>query len=153
MISGGGLTRYWGRLSANYTLTSTTSIQKLFNWSTNGEVTLPVGQYVFKTAARLASMSATSGNGNFSFAGTAVLTEPAFGVHSRDAGSVTTGGGTVSNAILDNSGSAVVAASGAGTQGRHRHAGQSEITTAGTIIPSIALTTAAAAVQAAHTRL
>src|SRR5574343_1116983 len=55
----------WLMLTADYTLTSTTSAQKLFNNTTNGRLTLPTGVYEFECFIYLTTMSATSGNGQF----------------------------------------------------------------------------------------
>jgi hypothetical protein len=63
-------------LDADYTLTSTTSEQKLFNTTTNGRLTLgETGLYEFDGMLYITGMSATSGNGAFGIlgAGTATL--------------------------------------------------------------------------------
>jgi tartrate dehydratase alpha subunit/fumarate hydratase class I-like protein len=53
--------------------TSTTAAQKLFNASTNGAVTVPVGTYFFECFFSLSSMSASSGTFGFALGGTATI--------------------------------------------------------------------------------
>lgn len=59
------------RQDSTYTLTSSTSAQKLFNASTNGRITLEAGTYRFRAQVFLTSMSGTSGNATFDWTGTA----------------------------------------------------------------------------------
>lgn len=61
--------------TSNYTLTSTTSAQQLFNASTNGAVTLPVGTYEFECQFNLSSMSASSGSFGFALGGSATINQ------------------------------------------------------------------------------
>ena len=145
----------WMMLSASYTLTSTTSTQKLFNATTNGALALPVGVYEYQTRIFLNSMSGTSGNLSFSIlgAGTATLGSTNLShVLGQDggttaAGSITGGPftGSVSNAPAV---TATTANTFAATIG-----GMIRVTAAGTIIPSVALTTAAAAVVSAGSHI
>lgn len=136
-------------LQSNYTLTSTTTAQKLFNSSTNGALTLGTGIYLFDCLIYLTSMSATSGNGAFSIlgAGTATLARQlmhATGADSTTPGTVGAQGGASivgGNAFSTNT---VTAATGTAMAAHIR--GTFDVTSAGTIIPSIALQTAAAAV-------
>jgi hypothetical protein len=139
---------YFCVLDADYTLTSTTSAQKLFNKSTNGALTLPTGLFYLFCQFQITGMSATSGNGVFSLAGAAVLANPrmlsAFGVDSTAMNT-----GVAGSAALVQGGTAfttntVLAATGTGMFVTIQ--GIFAVTTGGTIIPSIALTTAAAAV-------
>ena len=72
-LSGGsGATAAYGVLQANYTLTSATTAQKLFNWTTNGALSLAAGTYRFSCSLLLTSMSATSGSAKFDLKGGAV---------------------------------------------------------------------------------
>ena len=135
-------------LQSDYTLTSTTAAQKLFNVSANGAVTIGVGLYWMELDAVITGMSATSGNGAFSFAGTATLANPRL-LHSYglDATTLTTaaalGGAFVQGgtAFTTNTTTAAV-----GTAAGLAVRGVFACTTGGTLIPSIALVTAAAAV-------
>jgi hypothetical protein len=150
LVGGGSVAAAaYGVLQANYTLTSITTAQKLFNWSTNGALSLAAGTYRFSCSLLITSMSTTSGSAKFDLkgAGSAVfgkMTMQDFG--SR--GTVAVGGTTA----LSGTASDVPASAGSLTSNATSTAlrasihGTFEITTAGTIIPSIALDVAAAAV-------
>lgn len=136
------------RQHAAYTLTSTTAVQQLFNSSANGRLTLPVGTYRFHALYQLTGMSTALGNNSaFSLAGSATLANVMMytvGVDSSSAAQNQSGGMTTSAAF---SGS---------QQGTTTSSVQSclvegsfEVTVAGTIIPSVALVAAAAAVVTA----
>lgn len=136
------------RLSANYTLTSTTSAQKLFNASTNGALTLRKGTYFFDMLLNIGTMSATSGNAQIQIlgGGTAVIGSCMYSVIGVDTNTVTTATTySGSLATASNSSTAPVSA-GVSTAMATTITGAFTVTTAGTIIPSIALTTANAAV-------
>ncbi len=143
----GGVSAYhWMMLTADYTLTSTTSAQKAFNTTTNGTLTLPLGVYTFECFLYLTTMSATSGNAAFSLAGTAVTDR--FGYYASGVdntsplGALTqTGSGSVTNASA-----ASIVVAGTGTGMITRISGMFRVSTAGTIIPSLALVTATTAV-------
>lgn len=134
-------------LDAAYTLTSTTSAQKLFNNSTNGALTLPTGWYIFDSVIGLTSMSATSGNGQFQIlgGGTAVLGGVLYHTVGIDGNSGTAATQTGSWSVASSSAASVVTA-GTGTALMMHIHGSFEVTSSGTIIPSIALVTAAAAI-------
>ena len=149
-LSGGsGATAAYGVLQANYTLTSATAAQKLFNWSTNGALSLAAGTYRFSCSLLLTSMSATSGSAKFDLkgAGSAIFGKMSmqdFGSRGTVAvGGTTATSGTASDVPASGGALASVATSAALRASIH---GTFEITTAGTIIPSIALDVAAAAV-------
>lgn len=135
--------------NADYTLSSVTTEQKLFNQTTNGALSLPTGFYRFACWFYLTTMSATSGNAAFDpiGGGTAVCSDFAYDSYGLD-------NNTQPNAVLAISGvgsvtqqSAVnVVVAGTGTGMRVRLQGVFRIDTAGTIIPSITLVTASAAV-------
>jgi hypothetical protein len=137
----------WIQQNATYTLTSTTASQRLFNASTNGALTLPIGTYRYEAMLYLTSMSATSGNGAFGIlgAGTATISSAlsqAIGVDAAIGAGAAAGlsywTGVTSNAALVTV--ATATAMGVNIRGTFR------VSVAGTIIPSISLTTAAAAV-------
>lgn len=149
-LSGGsGATAAYGVLQANYTLTSATTAQKLFNWSTNGALSLAAGTYRFSCSLLLTSMSATSGSAKFDLkgAGSAIFGKMSmqdFGSRGTVAvGGTTATSGTASDVPASGGVLATAATSAALRASIH---GTFEITTAGTIIPSIALDVAAAAV-------
>lgn len=135
------------RLNAAYVLTSTTSEQKAFDSSANGRLTLTTGTYLFDCVLILTSMSATSGNGRFGLlgAGTATLGAVAMIFSGRDADHTTTIG-TVSGGASQTATSTepMVTVSTATSMAIHVR-GTFECTGAGTIVPSIKLTNAAAA--------
>jgi hypothetical protein len=62
-------------LTSPYTLTSQTAVQKIFNSTTNGAITLPVGTYEFECAFFLSSLSTTSSSFGFALGGTATITQ------------------------------------------------------------------------------
>jgi hypothetical protein len=150
LIGGGGsgASSAYGVLQANYTLTSATTAQKLFNWSTNGALSLAAGTYRFTCSLLITSMSTTSGSANFNLkgAGTAIFGKMSmqdFGSRGTVAvGGTTAISGTASD--VPSSGGALTTPSASAALRASIH-GTFEITTAGTIIPSIALDTAAAA--------
>jgi len=135
------------KLTADYTLTSTTGVQKLFNASTNGAVTLPTGTYLFECMVHITGMSSTSGNGAFSLAGTATRGSQLMSSVGIDA--TTTATAAAQGGAFVQGGSAfttntVTAATGTAVGFRVR--GTFNVTASGTVIPSIALVTATAAV-------
>ena len=150
LIGGGGsgASSAYGVLQANYTLTSATTAQKLFNWSTNGALSLAAGTYRFTCSLLITSMSTTSGSANFNLkgAGTAIFGKMSmqdFGSRGTVAvGGTTAISGTASD--VPSSGGALTTPSASAALRASIH-GTFEIITAGTIIPSIALDTAAAA--------
>ena len=149
LIGGGAATAACGVLQANYTLTSVTTAQKLFNWSTNGALTLAAGTYRFSCSLLITSMSTTSGSAKFDLkgAGSAVFGKMSmqdFG--SR--GTVAVGGTTATSGTASDvpTSGGVLATAATSTALRASIHGTFEITTAGTIIPSIALDVAAAAI-------
>lgn len=136
----------FGQLTANYTLTSSTAVQKLFNWSTNGAVTLSTGRYRFSCMVYITSMSATSGNAAFSLAGTATLADQIMHVIGIDSAAplaavAQTGSATVTSATVA---SMVRADNGTGMVVTIE--GMFNVTVTGTVIPSVQLVTAAAAI-------
>lgn len=138
---------YFCKLSADYTLTSTTSAQKLFNTTANGALTLQPGSYTFEALLYLTGMSATTGNGQFNLlgAGTATLDGilySAYGIDSTTplSAATQTGSGSVTSASA-----ASIVSTGTGTGMLVTLFGGFDVTAAGTLIPSIALVTAVAA--------
>jgi hypothetical protein len=132
-------------LDAAYTLTSTTSAQKLFNASTNGAVTLATGWYIFDSVIGITGLSASSGNGQFQIlgGGTAVLGGVVYSTVGVDGASATAATQTGSWSVASSSAASVLTA-GTATAMMMNTRGTFEVTTTGTIIPSIALVTAAA---------
>lgn len=136
-------------LTATYTLTSTTAAQKIFNTPTNGTLTVAAStSYFFECMLSLSSMSATSGNFAFQVlgAGTATMTSVAWMAMGADATTLSTAtafSGSF-NATSSGAGDVVTAATNTGAMVLVK--GIFRVNAGGTIIPSVALTTAAAAV-------
>jgi hypothetical protein len=134
------------RLRTAYTLTSTTAAQKLFNASANGALTLPVGWYRFNSFFALTAMAATGSA--FSLGGTAVFGPCLMyttGNHATlgSAGAAFANSGVLAQSnVFPNPMHTVNAA----TSQSSFVTGAFQITTAGTVIPSISLVTAAAAI-------
>jgi hypothetical protein len=139
---------HWIKLSADYTLTSSTSEQKLFNTTTNGRLTLPVGTYFFDVMLYLTTMSATSGNMAFDPIGGGSAVGATFLYHTIGVDNNTPTGNIAQQgsftAAQQTGASMSTAATGTGLAVSVR--GTFRITTAGTIVPSGTLVTAAAAV-------
>ena len=137
----------YGFLASDYVLTSTTASQRLFNWSANGAITLAAGVYRFRTLIYMTGMDPTSGNGTFSLlgAGTAVVGRVLYHAWGAD-NSTPLGNAARTGSASNTVGSAAnVLTAGVGTGMIADVSGLVDVTTAGTLIPSIALTTAAAA--------
>lgn len=139
---------YFARLRSGYTLTSNTNSQKAFNLPANGAITLPSNtSYFFECYLSIDTMSATSGNFGFDLlgAGTATIAAQNWFAHGLDATTQSTAAaisGIASEAAR--TGDIIVAATGTAAHVFIR--GIIEISTGGTIIPSVKLTTANAAV-------
>lgn len=143
---------FWIQQNATYTLTSTTAQQKLFNASTNGTLTLPIGTYRYEAIVYLTTMAAASGNGAFGIlgAGTATVASALSMASGIDAtiGNGSAVGGSTWVGVTSNA--AIVTAAG-NTALSVLIRGTFRVSVAGTIIPSFTLTTAAAAVVQPNT--
>lgn len=135
--------------TSTYTLTSTTSSQKLFNATTNGALAVAGStSYFFECQFILSSMSGTSGNTKFDLlgAGTATLTSTGWtssGVDNTSPATAATSSAAYTAASIS---STNVVGAGTGTGLFVTIRGIFRVNAGGTIIPSVALTTAAAAV-------
>jgi len=137
------------RLNATRTFTSNTSQQAIFNNPANGTLTLEAGTYLFEGLIAMNTMSATSGSGKFSLigAGTATLNDilwQAYGGDVAAEGTAAAIGGSWHIIATQTATNIVTAATG--TALCFLVKGTFTVTVAGTIIPSFAQTTAAAAV-------
>jgi hypothetical protein len=132
-------------LDTAYTLTSTTTAQKIFNASTNGAVTLDTGWYRFNAVIGVTGLSATTGNAQFQVlgGGTATLGGVLYHIVGVDGNSGTAATQTGSWSVASSS-AASGATAGTGTALMFNILGTFEVTAQGTIIPSLALVTAAA---------
>lgn len=125
-----------------HTLTSQTAAQKLFNTSTNGALTLPTGTFEFSCAFSLSSMSTSSGTFGFAFGGTATVTQRWWA--QACVGTVTTA--TANQGTYNVAANTSLSTSGTSGTGYCTIEGVLIVTAAGTIIPEVSLTHAAAAV-------
>lgn len=142
----GGATYAYGQLISDYTLTSQTAAQKLFDFSANGALTLSTGRYLFRAIIYLTGMSATSGNAAFSFAGTATLANILYHVTGIDNSTPLNAGARGGSASVTSASAASMVTAATGTGLVAIIEGMVNVTVTGTVIPSIALVTAAAAV-------
>lgn len=138
--------------TATKTLTSTTASQAIFSNTaglTTGALTVDAATtYEFEAMLNLSSMSATSGNMGFSIlgAGTATFTSAMWAANGLDATAQTTAAaiGGMYSASATATGNIVTAATGTALHVHIR--GMFRVNAGGTIIPSLQLTTATAAV-------
>jgi hypothetical protein len=137
------------RADSTRTFTSNTSQQAIFNSPTNGRLTLETGTYLFDGVIAMTSMSTTSGNGKFSLnnGGTATLGSILWHVIGKDVAAETTGGASGGgwHVIATQTATDIVTAGTAASVAFALN-GTFEVTGAGTIVPSFAQTTAAAAI-------
>lgn len=139
------------RADATRTFTSNTTQQAIFNSPANGTLTLETGAYLFECLVQVTATSATSGNVKLSLnsGGTATLGSILYVTTGIDAANNTiTAHSGVSEITSTVSATNTVTASTATVTTIHMR-GTFEVTVAGTIIPSMAQTTAAAAVVTA----
>lgn len=147
---------YWMMLSSDYTLTSTTSTQKLFNATTNGALTIGVGVYEYKSIVRVTGMNnVTTGNLTFNVlgAGTATIsTNSLIYASGIDTSATQTFSQALSGSVkVGTSSYANVVQAATSDSVQFFTNGVLRVTAGGTIIPSVALTTAAAATVVAGT--
>lgn len=130
--------------NTTYTLTSTTSAQKLFNTSTNGAITLPTGIFEFECYHYLTNLSSTSGTISFGLVvGTATFTT-FFTVNLTR--SLVGSTSTLISQSFNATGVTASGSSGTATGATVFVKGTIRVTVAGTIIPSVAMSQASAAV-------
>ena len=141
---GVALSEQYQVLSGTYTLTSQTAAQKLFNASSTGAVTLAIGAYWFECNFALASMSASSGTFGFALGGTATFTQG----WSATAVMLATGLSTPLSPQMsfNTAANTALATASTGTYGTAAISGIVRVTVAGTVIPQVSLSVAAAAV-------
>lgn len=139
----------WVMLSANYTLGNVATEQKLFNTTANGTLTIPTGVYRFECFLLITAMSATSGNAAFDFVGAGTAVTDRVGGHVvgiDNTNTVNVAGTPTASGINGQQTTASMVTASTGTGLRANISGMFRVSTAGTIIPSITLVTAAAAI-------
>ena len=128
-------------LNTAYTLTSATGVQKLFNVSTNGAVTLPVGTYQFECYATLSTLAAT-GTFGFALAGAATYTQYWQATGAR----VAAGTAATASTSFNTTANAAITPTSATTTAYMWIRGILNVTVTGTVIPQFSQTVASAAV-------
>lgn len=135
------------RQTTGYTLTSQTAAQQLFDTTANGAVTLPAGTYFFECIFTLSSMSATSGTFGFALGGSAslgtMLWEARAAMTATPATAV-----TPSVTMNTNLANTALTANSTAAAGYAAIRGLMRVNTAGTVIPQVSLSVAAAAIVA-----
>lgn len=148
--SGGGSSLVaWGWQPVDFALANSGAMQRLFDCSASGAVTLDPGHYHFDCFLQIEDMSTTNGNARFSIlgAGSAVVFGDLWQTIGIDSATPASGGahsGNMTRDAVQNSGTSMVT-SNAATNLAARMSGRIRVTGAGTLIPSIQLATAAAA--------
>jgi hypothetical protein len=135
---------YYTVLSSAYTLTSQTAAQKLFNASTNGALTLPVGTYEFECGYSLSSMSSSSGSFGFALGGTATFTQGWYSIAQK--GTATLATATATQSTYSTGANTTIATASVNTVGYAFIKGIIRVTVTGTVIPQVSLGVAAAAI-------
>jgi hypothetical protein len=129
-------------LHNNYTLTNTTAIQKIFNATANGAVTLIAGKYIIEMVLLIAGMSSTGGNLgiNLKGAGTANLlaSRAVMDIVGIDSTNPATPAARTGTTVQGISLAAPVLTNATGTGAALRMQAVADLT-AGTMIPSLTL--------------
>jgi hypothetical protein len=141
--------RHFIRANATRTFASNTNVQAIFDSPANGRLTLETGTYLFTGVLHVNTMSATSGNARFNplGAGTATMGAVMYHIVGVD-GAVNTAATQTGSTSNQAASPASALTAGTATVMTMNITGSFEITAAGTIIPSIQLVTANAAVLA-----
>jgi hypothetical protein len=144
--------RYMLRADATRNLSNVATEQALFDAAAD-TLTLPVGTYRFEAMIYLTAMSATSGNLAFDpvGAGTAVTAAWLYHAVGIDVAAPTAAAAQTGSFTITQQSVASIVSAATGTALGVRIEGMFEVTTAGTIIPSVTLVTAAAATVAIGT--
>lgn len=139
------------RQDSSRSLPNDTNENALFNSVTNGRLTLETGTYFFRGMIYVTGMSATSGNALIDVlgAGTAVAGTWLWQAWGIDNSTLTNAGTKTGTFTITQQSVASIATAGTGTGLATQIEGTVEITTAGTLIPSIDQVTASAATLAA----
>ena len=147
------ITEHFAIRTGSKTLTSNTAFQSYLGGGTGGLVNGTLGvrantTYFFEASVYITGMSATSGNINFSLigtVGTATFTSLRYDTYGRDTTTPATASAISGVSVTTSASGAPVSVVSTGTGLNLFIKGSFRISTAGTLCPSIALTTAAAA--------
>lgn len=137
--------QYWLQQNATYQLANNTNLQKLFNASTNGALTLPVGTYHYRVLLYVSGMSANNGNGSFNIIGNGTATiasslSQAIGIDGLITG---TGAAAGTSYWTGSTSQTNIVTTGTATSLNYIVNGTFRLSAGGTIIPSITLQSAA----------
>ena len=139
-------TEYFVVLQSNNTMTSQTAAQPLFDGGstglTNGALSLGTGTFFFECVFYLTSLSTTTGSFGFAIGGTATKTQYWEARAKKSTLATAAAGSTTFNTAANTT----LATTSTTNTGYASIAGTIDITVAGTIIPQLSLTVAAAAV-------
>lgn len=140
--------RHMIRADVTRTLPNNTNLNAIFNSPTNGRVTLTTGVYLFELMLIVTAMSATSGNAliNIRGAGTATIGSWLWQMAGLDNTTPSTIADDDAAYLTTEASAASAVVAGTGTALRAYARGTFEVTTGGTLIPSIDLVTAAAGI-------
>lgn len=127
--------------TANHTLLSQTAVQPLFDASTNGAVTLPVGTFEFECQFNLSSMSASSGSFGFALGGSATINQ----YWTANATKTAFATPTAATITYNTSANTSIASSTTTTTGFAVIQGYITVAGAGTVVPQVSLGVASAA--------
>lgn len=129
-------------LNGAFTLVSQTGAQFMFNSTAAGAVTLPIGTYEFECQFSLTALSATSGAFGFALAGGATFTQAWWALANK----ATLATASAPQMTFNTAANVLIAAATTATVGYAKISGVIRVTVAGTVIPQLSQTTAAAAV-------
>lgn len=135
----------YGQLDADYTLANQTAAQRIFNFGAAGALAVPTGRFHLTMGLYMSGMSTTSGNATVTFGGTATADACLLKAYGHDGGSTAAqaeSGSTWTSLTTSNE----IVNAGVGTTMAVILSGMVNFNAAGTLIPTIALTTASAAV-------
>lgn len=132
-------------LSSAYTLTSTTSAQKLFNSSTNGALTVSsTTSYQFECIFSLTNMSASNGSFGFAFGGTATFTSQSWISNAVKSATLTTS--SASTEMWNTTANTAISGTNTSVTGSAIVKGTVRINAGGTLVPQVSLSVANAAI-------
>jgi pectate lyase-like protein len=133
-------------ITGTLTLGTGTTLQKLFNATTNGTLTVPaLTSYFFECEFDLTGMSGTTGTFSFGFGGTATLTSVKYIAYAQKTAAIGTPA-TAQMTVANVATATPLVSTSTTTTGSARISGIIRVNAAGTLIPSVALSVGIAAV-------
>lgn len=136
----------WLSNTSPYTLTSQTALQKAFNIGTNGALDAQVRTYKFEGLISLSSLSSSNGNTSFGFLGTATVASIRY-THISMKGVLVS---TPFSSLVTTAAQTTLTNNNTNTTAYMHIMGIVRISGAGTLIPAVGMSTAAAAVVDAN---